>query len=516
MKIKKGKCLVTVMLASALALSACSGNDNTATEGNSSQSPGNTAEAPVTVKIMGQFDEANLAPTDKKFVEQLEQLTNTKLEFIIPPSTGYKEQLQLALATGDLPDLLLFTDINDINLRNAVDNGTIIPVNDYLKAAPNLLPYSYEESWKALRFNGDDKIYGIPRTSIVREDSFFVRQDWLDRLGIALPANHEVTIDTFKEIMRRFTKDDPDGDGKSNTYGFALSLNGSKVLGPMLVSQYGLLGWQEASGGAYKYTNEMYAKDATSFKKALAFTADLYKERLLDPDSGTLDSSKANERFQSGVTGVKRGFVGGLLSEEQVLKKVNPNAELTYLFVQNEQGKVQGAGSGAGMFGAWVLTKTSKHPQKAVDVLNAVLSDDVWPHVIDGYEGIDYTVENGQKVQKESKTSSIRRNMMRRSGDPEFFIAPGTSAEIRSRLLPWLDKAVSSVVISKSLDHVPAAAKTPAFMDYQKQWDQTVMKIIVGQLPVDAADELVKGWYEKGGEVYTQEMNKYIEKMEGQ
>jgi len=497
---------------SLLLLSACGGN-NGSTEG-SGGSPNPSAAAPVTIKIMGQFDEANLAPTDQKFVEQLQQLTNTKLEFIIPPSTGYKEQLQLRLVSGDLPDLLLFTDINDVNLRSAVDNGTIVPVNDYLKSATYLTKYSYAESWKSLKFKGDENIYGIPRTSVVREDSFFVRKDWLNKVGFKLPDSHEVSIDEFKEIMRKFTKEDPDGDGKDNTYGMALGLTSSKVLAPVLLSQFGLLGWQETQGGAYKYMDQLYAKDAQPLKHALAFTAGLFKDKLVDPDSGTLDTGKANERFQSGVTGLKRGFVGGLVSDTQILQKVNPKAELTYLFVKNEQGKVQGAASGAGMFGAWMLTKSSKNPQKAIDVLNAVLSDDVWPHIIDGYEGIDYTVENGQKVQKESKTSSIRRNMMRRSGDPEFFIAPGTSVEIKNMLMPWLNKAASTVLISKSLDYVPAAAKTPAYMDYQKQWDQTVMKIIVGQSPVDAADELVKGWYANGGEAYVQEMNKHIQDME--
>lgn len=507
---KRKRQIVAVALAVPLLLSACS-SDKPAESGNPG---GGSSQAPVTIKIMGQFDEANLAPTDQKFVEQLQQLTNTKLEFIIPPTTGYKEQLQLALATGDLPDLLLFTDINDVNLRSAVDNGTIVPVNSYLKAAPNLTKYSYEESWKALKFKGDENIYGIPRTSVVREDSFFVRKDWLDRVGVTLPADHAVTIEQFKDIMRKFTKGDPDGDGKDNTYGMALSLNSSKVLGPVLSSQFGLMGWQDTAGGPYKYMNQLYAKDAQPLKNALAFTADLFKEKLVDPDSGTLDSSKANERFASGVTGIKREFVGSLMASTQTLKKVNPNAELTYLFVKNEQGKVQGAASGAGIFGAWMLTKSSKNPQKAIDVLNAVLSDEVWPHVLAGYEGIDYTVENGQKVQKESKTSFIRRNMMRRSGDPEFFIAPGTSAEIRNMLLPWLEKATSTVVISKSLDYVPAAAKTPAYMDYQKQWDQTMMKIIVGQLPVSAADDLIKGWYTSGGEAYMQEMNKHIQNLE--
>lgn len=506
--------LVWLVVASMSLIVGCGDNAGSAS---SSATPGNKPgdSSPVTIKIMGQFDESNLAPTDQKYLEQIGQMTNAKLEMVIPPTTGYKEQLQLTLAAGDYPDIVLFPDINDINLRNAVNNGVILPLNEYLKNAPNITKYTYDESWKALQFNEDDKIYGIPRTSLIREDSFFVRKDWLERVGITLPGDHEITIDQFTDILRKFTKNDPDGNGKNDTYGFAASLNGNKVLTPILQSQFGLLGWQEAAGGTYKYMDNMYAKDGVAYKKALSYTAGLFKEGVLDPDSGTLDGNKAAERFNAGITGVHRGFIGGLTSMAQSVKKVNPNAELTYVFIKNEQGILKGVASGAGIAGAWMVTKNSKNPQKAVDVLNAMLTDEAWEKAMNGYEGIDYTLENGQKVYKESRTNYVRRNMMRRANNAEFFLAPGTPQDVKAQVLPWLDKAMKTVVISKHLDFVPAAAKKANYMDYQKQWDQTVMKILVGQQSPDSFDDLLKGWYQNGGEDYVKEMNDHIVKLEG-
>jgi putative aldouronate transport system substrate-binding protein len=59
------------------------------------------------------------------------------------------------------------------------------------------------------------------------------------------------------------------------------------------------------------------------------------------------------------------------------------------------------------------------------------------------------------------------------------------------------------------------AADNPEFIDYsQKTYAQTISKIIVGELPVSAYDELLEGWYENGGEEYVQQMNEYIKSME--
>ena len=52
----------------------------------------------------------------------------------------------------------------------------------------------------------------------------FIRQDWLDNLGLKMPT----TIEELKEVARAFTEDDPDGNGQNDTYG--LAVDGVEVL----------------------------------------------------------------------------------------------------------------------------------------------------------------------------------------------------------------------------------------------------------------------------------------------
>ncbi|RAU94713.1 extracellular solute-binding protein [Paenibacillus sp. YN15] len=524
---KKRKGMLAVLSAAVLmTTAACGGSDSGneaattspgATGGAATAAP--TTSAPVAIKIMGNYDQPEISETDAKFIQELEKKNNVKLTFEIPPSTGYVERVQLMLASGEYPDVVFFGNTSEKSFQNAVKDGILIPVNDYIKSAKNLEKFTYPASWDQLKINQDGKIYGIPRTSVVRNDGYWVRKDWLDNVGITIPANSEVTIAQFEDILVKFTKNDPDKNGKNDTYGYAGAYNGRKVLDPLLTGPFGLLGWQKAAGGAYEYMNPMYDKQSDAFKKALEFTTKMYKAGVYDPDSALNDGTKQRERFWRGLTGVYPGFAGHYAWHLTEVQKQNPKAELTFIHVQNEKGEVKGgnlATSPTGLWGFWAITKSAKNPQKIVELLDSWLSDELWPTVVDGYEGQDYALQNGEKVAiNPAPKNYIRRNSMRRAYDAEFFITAGTPKDVESKIMPWLQKSLDTVIAGKDLGFQPEASKKPNFMDYQKVWDQTMMKIVVGEATVSEFDKLLDGWYKAGGEDYVKEMNEFIKKMEG-
>ncbi|NIK67273.1 hypothetical protein [Paenibacillus sp. BK720] len=81
------------------------------------------------------------------------------------------------------------------------------------------------------------------------------------------------------------------------------------------------------------------------------------------------------------------------------------------------------------------------------------------------------------------------------------------------KITPWLKTTIDTVVTSKEIGFLPEAAKEPKFQDYQKVWDQTIMKIIMGKDPITRYDELLQGWYKAGGQDYVKQMNDYITKI---
>ncbi|AJY75342.1 extracellular solute-binding protein [Paenibacillus beijingensis] len=512
------KVLVALLL---VFLSACSGTNegkgpesgaNAGSSGtNQSQKNGADAqEEPVTIKVMASFSSANPSPADQAFIKKIEEANNVKLEFVVPPASGYQEQLQLTLVSGDYPDVVMFPSESADVYLNAVNDGILVPVQSYLEQAPNLKKYSYDVSFEALKTKQNEDIYGIPRTSIARFDNFIVRKDWLDKIGFAVPDNYEITREQFTDILRKFTFDDPDNNGADDTYGYAGFLNANKVLQPVLNAQLGYYGWQP-SKGSYPYISPEFDRETDTYKNILSYTQQLYKEGVMDPDSPINDKLTADERFKRGITGVTSGFAGIIKNIELEMQKLNPNAELTYLFVKNDQGEVKGAAYGAGMAGLWSVTKNAKHPEKIVQVMDWLLSDEGWDLVTYGIEGIEYTVENGQKVYKDSTSPVWRREIARRSGDADFFIAPSLSAEQQNLIRPWINKAANSIIWSNDRAFVPAAAKNQNYLDFKLKWDETISKILTGALPVEEFDKLQEQWYQHGGKEFVEEMNAHIQ-----
>lgn len=511
-------------------LAACSGNSGdsggggasqTANGGGTTQSAGSGggnsgggnsgSEEPVEITIMANFSPADISEADQALISKVEEAVNVKINFIVPPSSGYQEQLQLTLVSGDYPDVVFFPSETSEIFLNAVNDGFLIPVNEYLENAPNLMEYTYDISWEALQVLRDGKIYGIPRTTIARYDGFEVRKDWLDAIGFEVPENHEITIDQFTDILRKFTRDDPDGNGLDDTYGYGGYLNTNKVLDPILSTPLGNLGWQETSGGEYKYMHPMYDRNSGLFKEILAYNQMLFTEGLVDPDALTIDRNMSGDRFKRGITGVRDEFAGYIVGKEKEMKETNPNAELTYLYVQDRNGEVKGAAYGTALWGLWGITNTAEHPEKIVQLFDWLLSDEGWDLVTYGVEGVEYNMVDGKREYIEGMSAPWRKGFVRRAGDANFFLSPTLTQEEIDRVQPFIDKSVESVFFSLDRGYVPPASREPVFMDFKLTWDETLTKIMVGELPVDAFDNLLDEWYEKGGKEYVEQMNEYIE-----
>ena len=114
---------------------------------------------------------------------------------------------------------MLFDSTGDRIYLDGIKNGAIIGISKYLKYMPFFQKYSYKESWDAFKVMGTDEIYGLPRTSIARADGFYVRKDWLANLKVANPEGRAVELAELNDLLKAFTKNDPDGNGKADTWG---------------------------------------------------------------------------------------------------------------------------------------------------------------------------------------------------------------------------------------------------------------------------------------------------------
>lgn len=473
-----------------------------------------------TIRIFAGFGAAEAGKSDAAFIEKLEEETGVKLEFVIPPSSSYAERLNILLASGDYTDVIGFNDLNQQAFTNAIDQEIIIPLNDYLKDAPAIMEHTYDFSWVAMRAGKDkEKIYGIPKSSLVRNDGYAVRADWLKKVGLEIPEDRGVSVELFTEMLKRFTEEDPDGNGKDDTFGIMLESGSNKNLLPIGLSAFDCHGWQEYDNDEYKYMNPVYSKTNTAYKDALAFTQMLYKKGYIDPASTSYTSQDKSDKFlRQNMIGVRRAFAGHLINYKNQLKMANPDAELEFFYLKNTNDEIVGTGTAdanggdTGFWGHWSITSAAKNPAQIVKIFDWMLSDDGWDYTMKGIEGVEYTMTDGKYARVDDKDSvKWRTNFVRRAGNIEYFANTFKLTEDeRNEIEPLVQLGIDTVKPTIDKGYLPPASKEISYINYSKTMDEVVSKILIGNLGVSAYDDALNGWYKNGGEEYVKQMNDYI------
>lgn len=154
-------------------------------------------------------------PDDWVGYQILKDRFNIELEASsIPSSTVDQDmKIQAAAAADMLPDF--FVANREVWLRLA-KNGMLADVTDLYAKMPNRTAIMFDED--AINFTTiDGRSYGFATPSIIsRNEGLLIRKDWLDKLGLDIPK----TYDELLDVMRAFTYNDPDGNGKHDTWGY--------------------------------------------------------------------------------------------------------------------------------------------------------------------------------------------------------------------------------------------------------------------------------------------------------
>jgi putative aldouronate transport system substrate-binding protein len=255
----------------------------------------------------------------KRLEEQFNiKITNTKVD------TWNADQVNLMIASGDLPDTFAFTT-GGKTAQELYDSGLTrtIPKEMLEKYAPQYMKMLSENPPGPIMNlkEGTDNEYLQLIGQYAHVDGLVwgptFRLDWLEKLGIEPPGEIKqvgpsggrekiyytdgaYTIEEVEEILKAFTFDDPDGNGKDDTYGispwnsntnWAVTLLGS--FGISLSSNYNLM------EDGKLVTSEI----SQNYKAFLKQMAKWYEMGLVDPEFTTLDDKKSWEKYKQGKIG---------------------------------------------------------------------------------------------------------------------------------------------------------------------------------------------------------------------
>lgn len=241
----------------------------------------------------------------------IREATNVQLEYIweAPDTIEDAEQKKnIAIASGDIPDFMLCsaTQLAMLAKTDLINKDLESLYNTY--ASDHLKGWNTKEGNTALEaayYKGQMIAIPLLGSSIDAAPFLFLRQDWLDKLGLSVPTN----MDELYNVMKAFKEQDPDGNGKDDTFGMNIhkDFNSPSAMisdGVGIFNSFGAYPtyWVEDGKGGL-----MYGAVAPEVKDALAFLKKLYDEGLIEEDFQVKDEGKAIESIAAGKVGVEFG-----------------------------------------------------------------------------------------------------------------------------------------------------------------------------------------------------------------
>lgn len=247
--------------------------------------------------------------------DALQQYVERKFNVSFTPVTftydDYPQRLQQMAASDALPDVFSSDIYGSSAYESWISHEKIRALPKDLSAYPNLEAY-LEQPYADRFMRADGRFCAIPRMTYSEEAYWvidrciIVRKDWMKTLGLNQPQNWN----EFTQMLRAFSQDDPDGNGKDDTGGLIpVNLN---TLEALYLSLFPELSNTERG---WMYEKEqwipVYLSEKTGW--ALEQVRQLYQNGLLDPDFAYQSTDEAMDAFIDGKVGAIAGQYIGLV-----------------------------------------------------------------------------------------------------------------------------------------------------------------------------------------------------------
>jgi putative aldouronate transport system substrate-binding protein len=477
--------------------------------------PAAVPEKPVPISIYS-YDRTDYG--NDRVVEEIAKRTNTELT-IQPGIPWDPEQLNVMTATGKYPDILTILD-NDTFDRTGqwIKSGILTPFTDEMLAElPNLSALLNQPEFQDLKVDGKHYLLPMrdePPLGSAGQFVYQIRQDWLDKLKLPMPA----TTDEFLDTLLKFKTEDPDGNSKADTYG--LITNGLDKLVSYSVGFFGLPHDERSTGFLKVGDSYEYWAIQPQVKDTLKWVKKLYDNGLIHPDTLTQTNiTKTRPAFAEGRIGVtvENMNFDQLINRNNDLQKNVSDGQVIQMSALKGSDGAYGYSQGNGHWAYSGISSQAKDPLAAARVLDFLLSEEGTKLSTIGIEGVHYTMDGDKLVWNEEEKKK----------DPGFNVnTSGQFHELNWGLVRW-SPMVSEAYIKASETGVPEYGtiindnlarvnkyllEPASYNMMNEQWSKFMgtgktlqneffIKAVIGKEDIDAGfDKFVKAWKNAGGE----------------
>jgi putative aldouronate transport system substrate-binding protein len=278
----------------------------------------------------------------------------------------FNDKLNVAIASDDLPELMNIPYNQFYKLAKA---GKLMDISQlYEKYASPQLKQNAEKADKFAINNCtiDGKLYGLSNAPDISTGGFlWVRDDWMKKLNLSAPK----TTDDVINIAKAFVQQDPDGNGKQDTYGLGMSKDiwggGMDLVGFVNGYHANPRIWIEKNGQLE------YGSIQPEMKTALQKFQEMYKEGILDKEfslKGAWD--KAPDTIKASKTGMFYGPNWIPYWTPTDLIKDNPEATWTPYPIPSSDTNPAIYQLDAKPGTVACLTTKAKHPEALIKMMN--------------------------------------------------------------------------------------------------------------------------------------------------
>lgn len=485
---------------------------NKEVDSTSGVSDDDSSEEVSKVKVFkSHMTKGTLPGPDDPHVQQVLEATGVQYELMSTPAgADPAEYLNLMFASEEYPDI--FRPIGGFD-QTLISQGAALPLDELLpKYAPNVWKNIPKEAWDVVRSaTPDGKIYYVPKVYLVPERAALIRQDWVDAVGMDMPE----TVEEYKELLRAFRDDDPNGNGKQDE----LPTSGREFGKWMdhLFAIYGVAMWEGVPEWDTYEGEIQYAGVSKNMKAAISFIRDLYEEKLLDNETFLNKGEVWTAKINTNLVGSWYHLPANLRDRHNAMLEGAPEANVVGMPLPKAEG-FEGYITQKSMGEPeWMIPAASeKNAASALKLLDFFYDTENNDFIRYGIEGAQHKVENGEKVlippTDETPIALGMKNLLTKE-DMENRIDE-TMEEYQIQMVKDIFEVSTADARRIEGDGLPSTVYE-GFPDIQshKLFQEYLTKIVIGEWPIDKFDEFVDRWYQAGGDKVTERVKEWHERV---
>ncbi|WP_248926688.1 extracellular solute-binding protein [Paenibacillus hamazuiensis] len=453
------------------------------------------AEEPFDISIATYVRPDVVIPPKENEVERaIEAYTHTKLDIQWIPVFAYEEKVGFMIASNKMPKLLKMR--MEPSTIAAIRSDLFWEIGPYLPSYKNLAAHAAYFDNIAV----EGKIYGVPNFRDMARYAIIYRSDWLNALGLKLPAS----LEDWYRVMKAMRYGDPDGNGSKDTYGMvlgrdynAMNTPNTPVLPLLAIGEGGYNEWGIVDG---KFVPDFEAKP---YFETMKLFRRLYAEDLINKDFSVYDDSRDdfNRLGRSGF--ISGAALSAKIYQEELAQKF-PGAQVDIAPIVGSAGRRVLAEPGNNGF--YVIPKksvpTEAELKQVLAFLDRLMDEPMSTLQLRGMEGKHYVKLPGGKAKTtdlisfQNEVKPYRDNLLNMEG---------------YNVLPLEDTPLGEKARKLVADNIRFAVPNPAYKLFSATYmemgsklrtmiTEAQTKYIMGQ--IDDAGWLaeVDRWHKAGGD----------------